>query len=78
MIDEWRTGRDLEGSSHGIAALLAWYLPGGTEAATKILSQVRWCPGWDLNQGSPEYKSRAFTIAQTVWFLCATYSRAEF
>jgi hypothetical protein len=29
----------------GIVTLLAWHLPGGTEGATKILSQVRWCPG---------------------------------
>lgn len=36
---------ELEGSNHEIVVLLAWYLPGGTEGATKILSQVRWCPG---------------------------------
>jgi hypothetical protein len=26
---------------------------------TKTLSQDRWCPSWDSNQASPEYKSEA-------------------
>lgn len=31
MADEYRIGKDLEGSSHGLSEVLFWNLPGSTE-----------------------------------------------
>jgi hypothetical protein len=31
MLEELRTGKDWEGSTHKLTEVLSWHLPGGTE-----------------------------------------------
>jgi hypothetical protein len=43
-VDEWRLGKDLEGSVHGITELLLMRLPGEADRTMRYLSQVSGVP----------------------------------
>jgi hypothetical protein len=60
--DEWRIGKNVEGSGRG--PVLRYY-PGicleGLRKTTKNLSQNNQFPGRDFNPGPPEYEIRVLT-----------------
>jgi hypothetical protein len=66
VIDEWWIGKDLGGSSHSVIELLSWNFLGGTEENYRNLNHDALCPGRDLNQTPPEYKSGMLLLGQSV------------
>jgi hypothetical protein len=48
MANEYRTRKDLEGSSHGLTEVLFWNLPGRTEKSHKRSQSCSWCLKMEL------------------------------
>jgi hypothetical protein len=53
-------GKDSEGSSHVLIAVISMQLPGGNENNHKIVSMCNHCSGLDSNLTLPKDKPRTF------------------
>jgi hypothetical protein len=69
IIDEWRIGKDSEGSGGGLIEVISRYLLGSIKETTESLSQGSWCPNLNSNQGPLENKSSALPLYQTTRFV---------